>query len=139
MLRLVQLLLPALIPSWRFFKDVGPSPRLQVRLTEGGTKGPWRDAMPQRARLRLGAAVRGLFRNPDWNEYLYLISCCERLVQTGSAHSLQEINHRLAARCAGQGRGAFQFRIVFVARINGQEERVIGYESAPCSALARAA
>jgi len=39
MLRTLQLLLPALIPSWEFFKAVAPSPRIEYWIEEDGPFG----------------------------------------------------------------------------------------------------
>ncbi|WP_121630345.1 hypothetical protein [Tropicibacter alexandrii] len=112
MLRTLSLLLPALIPSWRFFKTVAPSPRLWWRL-EGGD---WAPVRPRPERVAFATMLRRLVWNPDWNEDLYLVTLSERLVETGSAHSLHELNTRIA-RITGAPPGArLQFRLTFVTR-----------------------
>jgi hypothetical protein len=83
MLRALTLLLPALIPSWRFFKDVGPSPRIELR----GAGGIWQDLSPRLARRSFAQVLLHLLWNPIWNEYLYLVTCSERLVADSSAQA----------------------------------------------------
>ncbi len=75
MLRVLSLLLPALIPSWRFFKEVGPSPRIELR----GAGGIWQDLTPRTGQRSFAQVLLHLLWNPVWNEYLYLVTCSERL------------------------------------------------------------
>lgn len=88
LLRFPALLLPALVPSWRFFDRVTASPRLEYRWV--GADGaqdvasepsvqawlPFRPRPAQRGGL---AMLVSLFWNPQWNEDLFLVSLCERL------------------------------------------------------------
>ncbi len=121
MLRLVLLYLPALFPSWRFFMEVGPSPRVEYRV-DGG---PWRAATGRPLRVGPGAMLRRLFWNPDWNETLFLVSCAERLVEEPTPHSVEEIRARIARRIGGAG--VLEFRLVFHVRDGASVE----FQSAP--------
>ncbi len=121
MLRLVLLYLPVLFPSWRFFQEVGPSPRVEYRV-DGGD---WREATGRPGRMGPGAMLRRLFWNPDWNETLFLVSCAERLVEEPTQHSMDEIHARIARRIGGAG--VLEFRLVFHVRGGA----MVKYQSAP--------
>ncbi len=119
--RLWQLLLPVLIPSWRFFRDVGDSPRIELRGPDGG----WTELTARPERLPLTTYLRRLFWNPRWNEYLFLMSLSERLVTDPSPEVLALLRDRLAA-WPGAGPG-IAFRLVFVT----PDDRYIAFESDP--------
>lgn len=119
MLTSLRLLLPALVPSWRFFETVQPSPRVEWRV-EGGD---WRAFRPRPAHVPVWRMALRLFWNPDWNEALYAVSLAERLVAEPTAHAEAEM-FRLIAR---QGSGRVTFRLVFVTR----EGRAVLFHSAP--------
>lgn len=133
--RLICLVLPTIFPSWRFFKEVEASPRLQVRVGAG----PWMPAVPRLARLGFWRALGRLFWNRDWNEYLFLVSCAERLIVEPTQHSVDEILVRLTRRhCCGAEH--LCFRIQLAVREAGQITLHPVYESAaphvlrPCPA-----
>lgn len=130
MLRLISLFLPVVIPSWRFFKTVAPSPRIEYRLIQKGQKGEWCEDRPRPAVLSFGAILRRMLWNPDWNEQLFLVSCSERLIEAPSQHSVDEINVRVA-RLLPAGPGDLQFRLVFVSREGDRIVKMVEYESAP--------
>ena len=109
------LLLPALFPSWRFFKEVGPGPLVEYRLLKPAET-PWKEVMPRPAKLGLGSMLTRLFWNADWNAYLYLISCSERHLAEPTLHSLDELNASIAAWLGSDVEGALQFRILLRTR-----------------------
>lgn len=111
MVRLITLLLPALIPSWRFFKAVQPSPRIEWRI-----KGRvWRELSPLPRRLSFAHALGRLAWNPRWNEELYLVSLSERLIATEDPFAYAELTRRIAAR-TGRAPAETEFRLVFLSR-----------------------
>jgi hypothetical protein len=126
MLSTLKLLLPALLPSWRFFDSVGPSPRIEYALTT--LPADWREFRPRPAVLTPLDMLRRLLWSPDRNDSLFLTSCAERLLETPTAHSVEEIRARLAADLAGAD---FQFRIVLIERQGQRLVREIAYESRP--------
>lgn len=132
MLHLLSLFLPTVIPSWRFFKTVAPSPRIEYRLIEAGRVGDWQEDRPRPGHLGLGQILRRMLWNPEWNEQLYLVSCSERLIDEPSQHSVDEINLRVA-RLLPAGQQELQFRLVFVSREQGQIVKRVEYESSPVS------
>ena len=77
MKRLLLLLLPALIPSWRFFKTVEPSPRVQWTLVQDGER-KWQEFNPRPEVVSFGRMLRRMVWNPRWNEALFLVSLAER-------------------------------------------------------------
>lgn len=131
----VRLILPALIPSWRFFKTVAPSPRVEFRLVEHKKPSAWREADPRPPTLGFGAMMLRLFWNARWSEALYLTTCAERLIATQDPIFEQEINERLAARIPGVN-ALLQFRLIFVVRAGGRIERHMLFESDPAPLLA---
>jgi hypothetical protein len=115
MAHVLSLLLPALIPSWRFFKAVEPSPRVQWAVDAG----TWQDYRPRPDRISVWRIVRRLVWNPDWNETLYMVSLAERLTLAPDDQTLTEIWARLGRDIGGLDVGAdpkVQFRLVFVSR-----------------------
>ncbi len=113
MLKLLSLLLPALIPSWRFFKEVGPSPRVEYRLNGG----PWHLATARPGRFSPVRSLRSLVWNPHWNDTLYLISLSERLLTDPDrygTHVPEELRARIARRVPGPA--SLEFRILLVSR-----------------------
>jgi len=116
MLNALKLLIPALIPSWRFFDAIAASPRIEVAIlaTAQAQATEWREFNPRPTHISLGTMLQRLFWNPDWNETLFLVSCAERMVTTPTEHSQQEIMQRV--RRASTGAAWLQFRLVFVSR-----------------------
>ncbi len=97
MLKTAKLLLPALIPSWRFFDTIAPSPRIEYTLLKAAHDVPesWQEFRPRPAHLSLGSMLKRLFWNPRWNETLFLVSCAERLMENGAKHDAREIAKRV--------------------------------------------
>ncbi|WP_068092080.1 hypothetical protein [Novosphingobium rosa] len=136
----LRLLLPAIVPSWRFFDAVSASPRLDYALLPGenAMAQQWHAFRPRPAVLPVGTMLRRLFWNPDWNESLFLVSLSERLMHAASpeavAHSQRELLLRVARHLDRDGlayRGdCLQIRLRLVTR--EEREGEIIYLSAPC-------
>ena len=128
-----QLLLPALIPSWRFFDEIAPSPRIEFVLLESAqdTAEDWQEFRPRPAHIPFHTMLTRLFWNSRWNESLFLVSCAERLMANPTEHSHQEILERIKRELEPATITApyLQFRLVFITR----DERHIAYisETAP--------
>lgn len=91
MVRLIRLFLPVLFPSWRFFADVGASPRIEVF-----AGGRWTPAMkPSQTLSRLDLAM-GFLWNPARNEALYLTALAERVIVERSGPAPELLTARLA-------------------------------------------
>ena len=93
-MELLRLILPVLFPSWRFFGEIGASPRVEFR----DASGTWRDAMDRPGRLTLAVRFRRLIWNPDWNEALFLSALAERLLTEPEPWIEPEIARRLSVR-----------------------------------------
>ena len=95
---MLHLILPALIPSWRFFDRIGPAPRIECAAssTADDSRAAWREVWPRPARVSPGEMVRRLFWNPRWNQSLYLVSCAERLLEDPSHERVRELWMRVA-------------------------------------------
>src|SRR6187402_3359239 len=97
MLQTIKLLLPALIPSWRFFDTIAPSPRIEFTLLQSvqGVAGDWQEFRPRPSSLAVHEMLVRMFWNPRWNETLFLVSCAERLLTAPTEHSSHEIFNRI--------------------------------------------
>lgn len=139
MLHITRLLLPALIPSWRFFDTIEPAPRLEFRTlknTDGfdhnGPDPEWKEFRPRPARLSAWRLFTRMLWNPSWNEFLFLTSCAERLLESGSAHSCQEILNRIKSelsRDAGNKAEYLQFRLTLVSRQGTKLQKEVAFVS----------
>ncbi|PHR56784.1 MAG: hypothetical protein COA43_13065 [Robiginitomaculum sp.] len=141
MLQTLKLLLPALIPSWRFFDTIAPSPRIEFRLLENENQKAdiWQEFRPRPANLSILTMLKRMFWNPYWNESLFLVSCAERIINNQSEqsrrHSSQEIFSRIQCELERERTDVtttpyLQFRLVFVLRNDTQIEQHITYISA---------
>ncbi len=129
MLRLVSLLVPAIIPSWRFFDEIRPSPRIEFGVCDGpnGMPETWIPLRPRPQRISLSSIVVRLFLNHDWNESLFMVSCAERLIEEDTQHSRDQIFARIQPLLdVGQHR---RFRLVFVSRDGAELTRDTLYVS----------
>jgi len=110
LINICRLLLPAIIPSWRFFDTIAPSPRIEYSISADN----WLSFCPSPQSLSLPHSVKRLFWNVEWNDYLFMISCAERLMQNQTKHSEQEIVNRI--RKYHPSAKNIQFRLRFLTR-----------------------
>lgn len=135
-LQTLKLLLPALIPSWRFFDTIAPSPRIEFALLETANDAPesWQEFRPRPSHLSFGSMLKRMLWNPRWNESLFLVSCAERLMSNPTEHSRQEIISRIQ-RELNSGADTtpmppyLQFRLVFLDRQGSEIHQHITYMS----------
>lgn len=139
----LRLLLPAIVPSWRFFDAVTASPRVDYALltASDAVAGDWQEFRPRPAHLGAPTMLRRLLWNPTWNENLFLVSLAERLMRGESAesvaHSERELLLRVARHLDRHGPcdpGAhLQIRLRFIGRFGADEpvSSEIVYLSAP--------
>lgn len=139
----LRLLLPAIVPSWRFFDAVTASPRLDYALLPAADAPaePWREFRPRPAVLRAGTMLRRLLWNPQWNESLYLVSLAERLLGATSAetgaHSQRELLLRVARDLDRSGActpdALLQIRLRLVSRVGPDDATAedVVYQSSP--------
>lgn len=139
MLHILRLLAPALIPSWRFFKEVAPSPRIEYAVLAAPDQIPevWTSARPRPAHLSFAQMLGRMLWNPRWNETLFMVSCAERLIAAPTDHSAAEIAARLA-RDLGPRDGFLRFRLVFVRREGADIVADVEYLSPPIPPAPRA-
>lgn len=110
MIGLLRLLLPALIPSWRFFDRIGPAPRIEfaITATKDDRNPQWREVRPRPHRGSVGKMLVHLFWNRRRNEALYLVSCAERLVEDPTEWRAVELWQRAADMVRDEARRARQ-------------------------------
>ena len=134
---MLRLLLPALIPSWRFFDTIGPSPRIEFAVVEhpDAPVPEWQEFRPRPARVSLATMLLRLFWNPRWNESLYLATCAENLLEGPSAFREGELLKRVANdrhATSGFGQSAYlRVRVCVIKRDHGSIARELLFASAP--------
>ncbi len=123
MLQIFQLLLPAIIPSWRFFESISPSPRIEYTLLENKNSlaKTWHMFRPKPEKLTVADLIRHMFFNAKSNETLFLTSCAERLIHHPTEHSVNEIIEHIQQDlkndiCAAENNRYVQFRLMFIHR-----------------------
>ena len=122
MWKTIFLILPVLVPSWRFFKTIEPSPRVQWTLIPdcGDAVADWHEFRARPENVSPSQMLFRLFWNPAWNETLFLVSCAERIQEHPTDHSINEIRRRILhefVRTEIDTSGKrMQFRLVFVHR-----------------------
>ena len=138
MLFTLKLLLPALLPSWRFFDFIAPSPRIQYALLRASDDTPekWSEFRPRPQSLSFLQMLGHMFWNPGWNESLFLVSCAERLLENPTAHSEDEIFKRIISDLEKDNADPdlksathLQFRLLLVQRKNSEIEQAVAFES----------
>ncbi|MEO9819194.1 MAG: hypothetical protein ABJQ34_14880 [Paracoccaceae bacterium] len=132
MRRTIELLLPALIPSWRFFKSVEASPRIEYRILQDSSHTEWKTSFERPVSLKAWQFALRLLWNSDWNDHLFMVSCAERLTEHPTQHSIDELNTRISRRIDGANlSGSLQFRLLFLSRYEHRLVKEIEYESQP--------
>jgi hypothetical protein len=119
-------LLPALMPSWRFFDAIGPSPRLDYAWVHDDTSPTiWHTFRPQPARVGVARMVARLLWNPMQNESLYIVRCAERIVEGETDFPVRELRWRLLlaerrGELVAQTAPSLRFRVRAVYREGGE-------------------
>lgn len=122
MLKTLLLVLPILFPSWRFFKAIEPSPRVQwtVKSDADAAATDWFIFRPTPMKITPLRMLYHLFWNAQRNDALFVVSCAERIAETPNAHSIDQINRRILSDIGHSPVGAagqwMQFRLMFVRR-----------------------
>lgn len=133
MSKTLSLILPILLPSWRFFKTVEPSPRVHWALMQSPDH--WHSYRPRPDRVSVVTMLRRLLWNPRWNQTLYVVSCAERLHLDPNPHSEAQIAARVAREILDSGAAdtamRFRFRLVFVQRVGDHMVEDVVFVSEP--------
>lgn len=134
MLRPLALLLPALLPSWRFFDVIAPSPRIEFRLLHDDQLiQDWQEFQPRPAHITLSTMFTRMLWNPAWNEQLFMVSCAERLLAHPTTHSEREIATRIQRHldnAVTTTANRLQFRLLVIRRTNNQLQSQHAFTSA---------
>lgn len=132
LIKILKLMLPALIPSWRFFDEIAPSPRVEFAVLQTPQADPsqWNEFRPRPDHLSGASMLKRLFWNPLWNESLFLVSCSERLIESGNPYYIQEIFKRIKNDLSKNPAGPYvKFRLVFVHREGDELQKNILFVS----------
>ena len=131
-----RLLLPALLPSWRFFDLIAPSPRIEFALSRYHDEPvrDWTEFRPRPDKISLRKLLVSLFWNPLWNENLYLITCSERLLEAPDPFREAQIVSRIKDDLVSAGgletfHHFVRFRLVLVQRIGDRLEKSVAFAS----------
>ncbi|SFS54639.1 hypothetical protein SAMN04488040_0856 [Sulfitobacter marinus] len=125
MLKTLSLVLPVLLPSWRFFQTIEPSPRVQWTLLSKDGVADWREFRPRPATITVLQMLTRLIWNGARNDALFVVSCAERITESPTAHSISEIQRRILSDLTHDDlthgssvsdAHAAQFRLVFISR-----------------------
>lgn len=78
-----KLLLPILFPSWRFFRSIDPSPRIEYGYCESFNESPerWYPLSRIPDHFNFTSSILHLFFNPDWNQQLFMNTCAEHVFE----------------------------------------------------------
>ena len=112
-------LVKILIPSWRFFDDTGPIPKLYVRVQQGGQlENSWLPALTPPKRHWYS-----LFINPEGNFYHAVCNALEHLLQHPENKDANRIIHRyvrhhLIHERGLQRIGTYQFKVTVDEQIS---------------------
>lgn len=136
MWKILSLILPVLVPSWRFFRAIEPSPRVQWTCSSpDGELGTWREVYPRPQTMSVTEMFRRLFWNPAWNEALFLVTCAERLQRDPGPNVIHEIELRVSREIQRVAKGAVHgdalFRLVLVDRRGAELVEEVVFISAP--------
>ena len=113
MFGLFKLIVPVLVPSWRFFDVIGPSPRIEYQIADG----PWVPLRPKPARIALQRHVLRLFHNPHGNRSLFLTACAERVLEQPTDHGAKQILRAIAQDAdPADGDAEVRFRLLLATR-----------------------
>lgn len=136
MFKTLKLIFPAIIPSWRFFSSVAPSPRVEYALCPDTLTAPqqWQEFRPRPDQLSFAVMLQRMLWNPQWNETLFLVSCAERLIAAPTQHSIDEIRKRIArdlmrSPTPPAPAAVLHFRLVFLDRVGTDIVKTVEYES----------
>ena len=115
----VRLLGPVLVPSWRFFDVVGPSPRIEYgfQLTADVAPACWHRLEFAPLAVSLTQMLLRLFFNAQRNDMLYLVSCCERVLEGAS----DDVSGRAAIPAAGSACPPPQREILLRALLHARQ------------------
>lgn len=125
MRRLIQLFLPVLFPSWRFFQEIGPSPRIEVRQSKNDH---WVPLWTLPAKLSPAQFLFRLMFNADWNRKLYLVSTCIRYSVEPDDFTQSELTKGIS-ELLPQKSEHVDFRIVYHAREGGVIGTFVDYQN----------
>jgi hypothetical protein len=130
MFRPLALMLPALVPSWRFFDVIAPSPRVHFRLIANDEAvTDWHEFKPRPAHVSSFTMLARMLWNASWNEQLFVMSCAERILTGQVQHSDDEIARRIRRSITASLAPAvtqLQFKLMLIERVGNslQESEV---------------
>lgn len=137
-------ILPALIPSWRFFDFIRPSPRIEIALSSRpDEKAPiWTELRPRPPRLSIRQTLARLLWNPHWNELLYLTTCTEQFLDHQSDEQKLRLLDRITElvrndRALARGHDFLRLRLIVMRREQGRIVRKVAFVSEPVRLSAR--
>ena len=142
--RLPALILPIVIPSWRFFDVIAPAPHIEYGWADSATSSAfaWWPFLPTPATIAWPLRLRHLWSNAARNETLYLLACADQVCYAASARAATEIRARLERAVANgsiERQGLYLcLRIRTVERVGTALQETVVYSTLPWPAAAPA-
>lgn len=128
--------MPVFIPSWRFFNEIAPSPRVEFSLLKTQNQEPhnWQEFRPRPNKVSFLENIRRLFFNPEWNETMFVTACAEQQIINPEKSREEEIMWRIKNELKQSSENFdqshyLQFRLVFVSRQDGELRKDILFKS----------
>lgn len=135
--RLPALILPIVMPSWRFFDVIAPAPHIEFGWADSATSNAlaWRPFLPTPATIDWPLRLRHLWSNAARNETLYLLACADQVCYATSARAAAEIRARLERALANGSldrQGPYLcLRIRTVVRVGTELQETVAYSAPP--------
>lgn len=119
------------MPSWQFFNEVAPSPRIEFAVldTKDQEISQWQDLVSRKQEYKISDFFKSIFFNPEWNQKLYLINCAEKIVISQSKHAVKEIFKAILEKLKLEGDKFVCFRLVFISKKSEGFREDILYQS----------
>jgi len=137
MFYIFKLILPTIIPSWRFFDVIAPSPRIEYVLLDKNNKllTEWCEFRPRPQSLSFFSMLARMLWNVRWNENLFMISCAERIFENSPTQYLSELEIlkriRKSLLCDSDVLAVenIQFHLILLEKNNNKIDQSIFFES----------
>lgn len=118
MRNIFKLFIPAIIPSWRFFDFIAPSPRIEVRFFKNKPtqNQKWMEFLPASNTASPIKILSHLFYNPHRNQRLFMAACAERIAQDHCPYAKRDIETAIRSSSYHLNSTHFQYRLKFIYR-----------------------
>lgn len=135
-MNVIQLLAPVFIPSWRFFDEVGSSPRIEIGFGEIQDEPPtvWMEFRSISKDISIKDYIIRMIWNPVRNQDLFLMTCAQKVLEEQKQCYIDQIKRIISASKAVQSQCRHEdrflyFRLVYLFSDDEDLSKEIGYIS----------